>query len=245
MKPKARLRASFDALWRNPGLSPPVRAAPDYASLHPGYRCWNCSRCRPRDCNLCRRRIEALAYDCPDPLGHCRLWRGGIDEHAAPGLGCSQQPIGLAQLLMEGTRFRLEPVGGALAAPLARALQSDFGGHVENQSEIRFEIANGHALERPDEFRVAHAERLGNSAEQDVADHFGSGRAAGLAREHDRNAELLEPIGEKARVVRLAGALPAFESDETSAHDSDDVRSLGGAKRHPGRKSWGEPRISP
>jgi hypothetical protein len=37
MEPKARSRASSDALWRNPGLAPRGTTAPHSAALHAGY----------------------------------------------------------------------------------------------------------------------------------------------------------------------------------------------------------------
>ena len=44
-----------------------------------------------------------------------------------------------------------------------------------------------------------------------------AGRAARLARGDAFDAEFPQPFGEQARLRGFAGALPAFERDETSA----------------------------
>ncbi len=58
------------------------------------------------------------------------------------------------------------------------------------------------------------AERLGGAGQEDMPDDFRAGRAAGLAREHDVDAERLQPLRQQRRLGGLAGALAAFERDE-------------------------------
>ena len=62
------------------------------------------------------------------------------------------------------------------------------------------------------------AERLGGTRQEHVAHDVGAGRSAGLPRHQDWDGELTQPVGEPPGLGRLAGPLPSFESDETSAH---------------------------
>jgi len=59
---------------------------------------------------------------------------------------------------------------------------------------------------------------LGGAREQDVTDDFGARRAARLAGQHDAYAERAQALRKQRRVSGLSGALPAFESDESTAH---------------------------
>ena len=86
---------------------------------------------------------------------------------------------------MEGTRFRLEAVRHALAAALVRARKAHLRRHVENESEIRLEIADGDPFEGADETRIEMAERAlidSGRVDKAVADHPHALRQRGLDR---------------------------------------------------------------
>ena len=76
---------------------------------------------------------------------------GGIDRDAAAGVGGCDLAIGFTQNLVERARFRLEPVGHPLAAPLAGPRQANLRRHVENEGEIGLEVTNGHPFKGADE----------------------------------------------------------------------------------------------
>ena len=59
--------------------------------------------------------------------------------------------IGFAQGLMKGARFAFEPVGHPLAAPLLGARKPNLGRDVEDEREVRLEVANAHAFKRADD----------------------------------------------------------------------------------------------
>jgi hypothetical protein len=65
------------------------------------------------------------------------------------------------------------------------------------------------------------SQRLGGAGEQHVANDFGARRAARLAREHDLDAERLEPLRQHPGMGGLAATLAAFEGDEASAQWSE------------------------
>ena len=101
-----------------------------------------------RDCE------EAIAQRGPDARGD-RVGVGvGVDQHAALRILGGDLPIGVAQILMELEVFGLEAVGRAAAAPRRRALQADLDGNVEDDGQVRLEIADGDALHR-----IEHARR--------------------------------------------------------------------------------------
>src|SRR5262249_20735194 len=54
--------------------------------------------------------------------------------------------------------------------------------------------------------------------QREVADRLGAERAARLAREHNGDAQPLEPVRQQSGVGRLAGAFTALEGDEAPAH---------------------------
>ena len=78
----------------------------------------------------------------------------GVDQRAALRVFGRDLLVGVAQVLMELDVLRLETIGRAAAAPGGRALQADFDGDVENDGQVRLEIADGDALHR-----VEHAGR--------------------------------------------------------------------------------------
>ena len=99
-------------------------------------------------------REQMIAQRRPDAGGD-RIGIGiGVDQHAALRIVGGDLPIGVAQVLMELQVFGLEPVRRAAAAACGRALQADFDGDVENDGQIRLEIADGDALHG-----VEHARR--------------------------------------------------------------------------------------
>ncbi len=61
-------------------------------------------------------------------------------------------------------------------------------------------------------------ERPRRARQHDMAHDLGARRAAGLAGHDDADAEGAEPARQRRRLGGLAGALPAFQSDETSCH---------------------------
>ena len=73
---------------------------------------------------------------------------GGVDQHAALRFAGCDLPVRLAQFLMKFDVFRLEPVGRAGAAAGGRALHADFDGDIENDGQIRLEVADGDPLHR-------------------------------------------------------------------------------------------------
>src|SRR4051794_7655097 len=93
--------------------------------------------------------------DVEETITHCRphsrrhdARRGiSIDQHAALWLRRRDLPIGFAQAFMEFDVFRLESVRRAVAAPRGGALQTDLDGNVEDDRQVRFEIADGDPLE--------------------------------------------------------------------------------------------------
>jgi hypothetical protein len=66
-------------------------------------------------------------------------------------------------------------------------------------------------------FRI-RAQRLRNARQDDVAHDFRPRRAARFAGEMNADAKSLKALGEPRRMGRLAGAFPAFEGNEASAH---------------------------
>ena len=72
-----------------------------------------------------------------DPIGARRR----VDQHAAIGVFRRDLAIGVAQILVKLDVFCLEPVGRAGPAPRGSALQPDFDGHVEDDGEVRLEVA--------------------------------------------------------------------------------------------------------
>src|SRR5262249_61031100 len=82
--------------------------------------------------------------------------------------------LGIAQGFAEGARFRLEAVGHALAASLVGAGKAHLRRHVENEGEIRLEVAGGDPFEGADETRIEMAERTlidSGRVDETVADH--------------------------------------------------------------------------
>src|SRR4029078_3214408 len=57
-------------------------------------------------------------------------------------------PVGIAQVLMKPEVFGLETIGCAAATPCRSALQPYLDRDVENDSQVRLEIADGDALHR-------------------------------------------------------------------------------------------------
>src|SRR5438067_1661198 len=70
-----------------------------------------------------------------------------------------EEAIGFAQGLVAGQRFGLEEVGALAAAPLFGARKSHIRAHVENESNVGFELAQGNALQRADELLVQMPKR--------------------------------------------------------------------------------------
>src|SRR5262249_47425872 len=93
------------------------------------------------------RRVEPLAYCFPDSLGDIRARLVSIDEHAAPRFAQYEGAEGLPALIVEFRSFRHDAIRLALASPLLGAGDPDINRHVEHESQVRFEIAQGDALE--------------------------------------------------------------------------------------------------
>src|SRR4029077_8055666 len=139
-----------------------------------------CARIRPPSRDHPRRQprrargIEPLNNDFPNALGDRRLRLGGIDRDTALRLLGREPAIGVAQGLVEGARFRLEAVRHALAAALLRARKAHLRRHVENESEIRLEVADSDPLKSADETRIEMAELAlidSGRIDEAVADH--------------------------------------------------------------------------
>src|SRR5260221_14581845 len=82
----------------------------------------------------------------PD-LGGDRLSTGiGVDQHAALRVFSGNLPVGVAQILVEFDVFRLEPVRRTAAAAGGGPLQPDFNGDVEDDGQVRLEVADGDPL---------------------------------------------------------------------------------------------------
>ncbi len=91
-----------------------------------------------------KRSLQGSPYVGRDSIG----FGGGVDQHAALRFAGGDLPVRLAQLLMKPDVFRLEAVGRAAAAPRGRALHADFDGDIEDEGQVRFEIADGDPLHR-------------------------------------------------------------------------------------------------
>ena len=76
-------------------------------------------------------------------------WR--IDQHAALGIVARDLAIGLAQALVEAEVLALEPIRRAAAAPRGGALQADLDRHIEDDGQVRLEIADRDPLHRVDQ----------------------------------------------------------------------------------------------
>jgi len=72
----------------------------------------------------------------------------GIDQRTALRLFRGDLPVGVAQILMELDVLGLEAIRCAVAATGGRALEADFNGDIENDGQVRFEIADGDPLHR-------------------------------------------------------------------------------------------------
>ncbi len=89
---------------------------------------------------------QMIAQRGPD-LGGDRVGIGiGVDQHAALRIVGCDLPVGVAQILMELDVFGLEPVRRAAAAAGGGALQADLDGDVEDDGQVRLEIADGDPL---------------------------------------------------------------------------------------------------
>lgn len=133
------------------------------------------------------RSVAALSK----ALAGCRPYAGrdgrgigtGIDQHAASGLLRRDLPERRAQPAVKLDVFRLEPVGSAFAATRCGALHPDFDGHVEDDGEIRLEVADGDALHRVEKPRRHLAERAligAGRIRKAVAQHPDALRQSGL-----------------------------------------------------------------
>src|SRR4051794_33117365 len=66
----------------------------------------------------------------------------GVDQHASLRIFGGDLAIGLAQAPMEFYILGLEPVGRAGAATGSGALYADFEGNIEDDGEVRLEVAD-------------------------------------------------------------------------------------------------------
>ena len=84
----------------------------------------------------------------------------GVDQHASLRLVGGDLPVRVAQLLMKFDVFGFEPVGRAGAAAGGRALHADLDGNIEDDGQIRLEIADGDPLHRVENRRRRPCPRL-------------------------------------------------------------------------------------
>src|SRR3954462_2321041 len=72
----------------------------------------------------------------------------GVDQDTTLGIVSCDLAEGFAQSLMELDVLALEAIGRAVATPGGRPFHPDLGGNVEDDREIRLEIADRHPLHR-------------------------------------------------------------------------------------------------
>ena len=163
----------------------------------------------------------------PSRRGSDRVGIGiGVDQHAALRVFGGDLPIGVAQILMELQVFRLEPVRHAAAAASGRALQTDFHGNVQNDGQVRLEIADGDALHG-----VEHARR-----DLPQAALIGAGRIREAVAQHpcslaerglDDGANVIVAGGSEQQRLRLRSKQLAHSRQHEMPHDFRARRAAG------------------
>jgi len=145
---------------------------------------------------------QTFAQRGPDAAGD-RVEVGiGVDQHAALGLVRRDLAIGLAQALMELEILPLEPVRCAAAAPRGSALQADLDRQVEDDGEIRLEIADRDPLHRVDE-RGRHAAETALIGPRRVGETIAQHPCAPIERGLDQCADMVVARGGKQQRLGL------------------------------------------
>ena len=103
-------------------------------------------------------RMQTLLDHVPDTVCHHVARGTAVHDDAAFRFVLRQRAIGRAQGFMKFDSFRLEPVGGAFAAPARGARETDSCRHVEDEGEVGFGGTDRDPLEAADQARVDFAQ---------------------------------------------------------------------------------------
>ena len=175
---------------------------------------------------VARHREQMIAQRGPDARRD-RIRIGiGVDQHAALRVFGGDLPVGVAQVLMEFEVFGLEPVRRAAAATRCGALQADLDGDVENDGQVRLEIADGDPLHG-----VEHAGRdlpqpalIGaGRIREAVAQHPGALAERGL----DHGADMVVAGGREQQRLRIGPEQLAHARQHQMPDDFGARRSAG------------------
>ena len=143
---RSRPRDARTARWFRADAAPRSRGRPERALM----------RCRAAGWRRNRRSRKRGPY-----AGRDRIGIGvGIDQHAALRLVGCDLPVGVAQFPVKLDVFGLEAVGRAAAAAGGRALHAYLDGHIEDDGQVRLEIADGDPLHRIENRRAARCPSL-------------------------------------------------------------------------------------